>query len=70
MWPAAAEQSSGDGRRRRRCSDNGLDDDREGKGSIQHGESNFTFNFRRFALYATNFGAQSISEDFSFGDDD
>uniref|UniRef100_A0A0E0AZW1 Uncharacterized protein n=1 Tax=Oryza glumipatula TaxID=40148 RepID=A0A0E0AZW1_9ORYZ len=32
MWPAAAEQSSDAGRRRRRCSGNAFDEEREGKG--------------------------------------
>ncbi len=57
MQPAAAEQSS-DGRRRpRRRSGDGLDGEREGKGSTWHEESIFTLNFRGLATYTTNFGA-------------
>ncbi len=42
-------------RRCRRHSGDGLDGQREGKGSTRHGESVSTFNFRGLAMYATNF---------------
>jgi hypothetical protein len=45
-----------------------LEWEREGKGSTRHGESIFTFNFRGFAMYATNLGALLMAQILGFGD--